>query len=71
MPISNEMTDRLYLASNDGLLICLHDRDYPTPLLLRRIDEVKLPEPKKAAPARVPARPAPAKPKDEDQPPEK
>lgn len=35
VPIGNEWTDRLYLAGNDGLLICLHDRDYPTPLQTR------------------------------------
>lgn len=32
VPISNEMTDRLFLAANDGLMICLHDRANPTPL---------------------------------------
>jgi hypothetical protein len=30
-PITNQQNDRLYLAANDGLLVCLHDRDYPTP----------------------------------------
>lgn len=29
---SNEATDRIFLASNDGLVLCLHDRDYPTAL---------------------------------------
>jgi outer membrane protein assembly factor BamB len=37
VPISNEMTDRLYLASNDGLLICLHDRDYVVPLRMKTV----------------------------------
>lgn len=32
VPVSNEWTDRLYLASNDGLLVCLHDRSHSTPL---------------------------------------
>jgi outer membrane protein assembly factor BamB len=41
VPISNELTDRLYLASNDGLLLCLHDRDYPTPLRMRTVEERK------------------------------
>lgn len=31
-PISNEMTDRVFLAARNGLIVCLHDRDYPTPL---------------------------------------
>src|SRR5581483_5603713 len=26
---ANEFNDRIYLASHDGLLLCLHDRDYP------------------------------------------
>ena len=26
-PVVNELTDRLYLASNDGLIVCLRDRD--------------------------------------------
>src|SRR5262249_58946578 len=26
LPVTNYKTDRLYLASNSGLLICLHDR---------------------------------------------
>jgi outer membrane protein assembly factor BamB len=30
VPVSNELTDRVYLAANDGLLVCLHDRDYAT-----------------------------------------
>jgi outer membrane protein assembly factor BamB len=28
-PISNDVTDRVYLAANNGLIVCLHDRDYP------------------------------------------
>ena len=31
-PISNEVTDRLFIAANDGSLICLHDQAYPAPL---------------------------------------
>src|SRR5262249_55489123 len=30
-PVTNEENDRIYLAASDGLLVCLHDRDYPTP----------------------------------------
>jgi outer membrane protein assembly factor BamB len=43
-PIGNELTDRIYLAANDGLLLCLHDRDYPTPLRNRNIEEKKAEE---------------------------
>jgi outer membrane protein assembly factor BamB len=31
-PISNDVTDRIYLAANNGLIVCLHDRQYPKPL---------------------------------------
>jgi outer membrane protein assembly factor BamB len=39
VPISNQYTDRFYLAANDGLLICLHDREYATPVRMRRPEE--------------------------------
>jgi outer membrane protein assembly factor BamB len=39
VPISNNLTDRILLASNDGLLVCLHDRDYRTPMHLAPIEE--------------------------------
>jgi outer membrane protein assembly factor BamB len=37
VPIINEMTDRLYLASNDGHLLCLHDQEYRTPLRMKTV----------------------------------
>jgi outer membrane protein assembly factor BamB len=40
----NELTDRVYLGSNDGLIICLHHRGQRTPLLN------KLPPPPPPAP---------------------
>jgi outer membrane protein assembly factor BamB len=40
-PIGNELNDRIYLASNDGLLLCLHDRDYPTPVRNKTVVEEK------------------------------
>jgi outer membrane protein assembly factor BamB len=56
-PVSNEMTDRLFLAANDGSLLCLHDQAYPTPLSWQRTED--LPKPlgptKKAAPAQPPS----------------
>lgn len=45
VPFTNDLTDRLYLAANDGLVICLHDHSYPSPLRYR-----KPPEKPKAAP---------------------
>jgi outer membrane protein assembly factor BamB len=30
-PIANEVTDRLYLAANNGLIVCLHDREFTKP----------------------------------------
>jgi len=41
VPISNEATDRLYLASNDGLLLCLYDRDYARPLRIKSMEARK------------------------------
>lgn len=38
-PISNEATDRLYLAANNGLIVCLHDRDYPQAIHYRKKEE--------------------------------
>jgi outer membrane protein assembly factor BamB len=63
--VPNEATDRVYLASNDGLLICLHDRDYPTPLRNKNLPVKKAPEAKPAEDKK----PAEAKP--EGQPAEK
>jgi hypothetical protein len=36
VPISNDRTDRIYLAAHNGLLISLHDRDFEKPLLLKK-----------------------------------
>jgi outer membrane protein assembly factor BamB len=54
VPFANDHTDRIYLASNDGLLLCLHDRDYPRPLLVRTVAETA-PPPKPAAGTKKPA----------------
>jgi outer membrane protein assembly factor BamB len=42
-PIGNELNDRIYLAANDGLLISLHDRDYPNPVRNKNVAEAKKP----------------------------
>jgi PQQ-like domain len=70
VPVTDTRTDRLILAANNGLIVSLHDRDYPQPLLLRPdpvLTAVKLPEPKpaeekKPEPKLVPAKPAETKP---------
>jgi outer membrane protein assembly factor BamB len=49
-PISNETTDRLFLASQNGMIVCLHDRDYPTPLLVKNVPPP--PPPAQAPPLR-------------------
>lgn len=38
-PISNEVTDRLYLAAHSGIVVCLHDRQYVRPIRHRKREE--------------------------------
>jgi outer membrane protein assembly factor BamB len=38
-PIANDVTDRVYLAANNGLLVCLHDREYPKAIRHRLREE--------------------------------
>jgi outer membrane protein assembly factor BamB len=38
-PVVNDYTDRLYLASNHGLVVCLHDKEYRTPFRHRKLDD--------------------------------
>lgn len=40
-PIVNELTDRIFLAAHDGTLVCLHDRDYATPQVMKKFPEFK------------------------------
>jgi hypothetical protein len=42
--LDNQWTDRIYLAAHDGRFICLHDRDYATPVASRKVEE-KVPAP--------------------------
>jgi outer membrane protein assembly factor BamB len=35
-PVINDVTDRLYLAANNGMIVCLHDRDQREPMQHRR-----------------------------------
>jgi outer membrane protein assembly factor BamB len=39
VPVVNEQTDRLYLAANNGLIVCLHDKEYVKPVRHRKYDE--------------------------------
>jgi len=48
--VANEWTDRVYLAANDGQIICLRNRDLTTPLVMKSPEVVKKIEPKKVAP---------------------
>ena len=36
VPVTNEVNDRVYLASNSGLLLCLRDRNKVVPVALRK-----------------------------------
>jgi hypothetical protein len=68
VPMPNELTDRLFLASQDGLILCLHDRDYPTPSLVKNVIEtVAVPD----VSFQKPAKPQPEKPRDDQSNPDK
>jgi outer membrane protein assembly factor BamB len=56
VPVSNELTDRLYLAANNGLLVCLYDKEYQKPLVMKHIKapEAPGPKPKPAKPVEAP-----------------
>jgi outer membrane protein assembly factor BamB len=51
VPVANELTDRIYLASNEGLLVCLHDKEYSKPLEMKHAKEEPAAKPKLAKPA--------------------
>lgn len=52
VPISNELTDRVFLGANDGLLVCLHDADYPTPQVMNKQGMLRgTPAPARGAPS--------------------
>lgn len=37
-PVINDSTDRIFLAAHDGMIACLHDKDYRWPMLTRTGD---------------------------------
>jgi hypothetical protein len=47
--VTNEVDDRLYLAANNGLVVCLHERSRTKPETLMA-KKVKAPAPKAEAP---------------------
>lgn len=66
VPVQNDLTDRVYLAANNGLIVCLHDRDTATPLAMKTVKErAPLPAPGGAKPGvrELAEPPPPAKPK--------
>jgi outer membrane protein assembly factor BamB len=47
MPLSNDLTDRIYLAANDGQIVCMHLREQVQPLIVKTFEDFKAPPPKK------------------------
>jgi len=47
VPVSNDLTDRIYLAAHDGLIVCLHDRDLAKPHVNKKWDLTKADDKKK------------------------
>ena len=47
--IANEWTDRIYLAANDGQILCLRHRDLIKPLVMKTAESLKVKEEKKPA----------------------
>jgi outer membrane protein assembly factor BamB len=66
VPISNHVTDRIYLAANDGLIVCLHDREYTLPVRNRKSLEKPPPPPPGKTPPKPAPKPAADKPKEGD-----
>jgi outer membrane protein assembly factor BamB len=67
-PVRNEHTDRLYLAANDGLIVCLHDKEYTTPVTMKKIELYageRLPDAKPAKPKKEPKAEPKEEPKEE------
>ena len=62
VPITNYWTDRLFLAAPNGLLVCLHDRDYRVPVSMKKIED-NLPGTPKKEEDKGPAEKVPPKPR--------
>ena len=58
VPISNDLTDRLYFAAHDGSILCLHHRDHRTPFRVKTSPETAFDaKPKPADPGKKPVEP--------------
>ena len=75
VPVTNEVNDRVYLASNSGFLLCLHDRQRVRPELLRKPPAAKkaveAPPPPEKEPMKDPEKKEPEKKEAEKKEPEK
>jgi PQQ-like domain len=85
VPVTNEVNDRLYLAANNGMLVCLHDRTRVAPVALQKPPappkkaepppepkfEIKEPPPKKEPEKKEPEKKEPPKKEPEKKEPEK
>jgi outer membrane protein assembly factor BamB len=60
VPVPNDLTDRVYLAANDGLIVCLHDRDHPKPHVNKKWDVKKADEKKRGDRMKDKPKPKPA-----------
>jgi outer membrane protein assembly factor BamB len=67
VPLANEQTDRLFLAGENGLLLCLHDRGYEAPVRMKDEEEKQFPAAEKRpglTPRESPDEKIPDKPED-------
>lgn len=50
VPIINDATDRIYLSAHDGLIACIHDKDYAAALAMRTGDAAPVRRPQPVVP---------------------
>jgi outer membrane protein assembly factor BamB len=60
VPVANDLTDRVYLAAHDGLLVCLHDRDHAKPHVNKKWDLTKPGDKKRGDKLKEKPKPRPA-----------
>lgn len=54
VPVPNEWTDRLYLAANNGMIVCLRDKEYRQPLTVKKVPVSESQEERKPGPKGAP-----------------
>jgi outer membrane protein assembly factor BamB len=69
VPIVNEESDRLYLVGDNGLLVCLHDRDYRTAVPTVVFPKLEPPPKREVEPEPEPERKVPVAPEPKKGPP--